>query len=117
MKSWYSDDLMKRNRIPDTCRQMRCCFREYQNTVLSYLLSFVGRRFTFPTYEIYGGKYLVRGGKTEVGEGTWQPKRMIVLEFETMERLKAWYNSMEYAPLMAMRLKAARTNAVMLEGV
>ena len=69
------------------------------------------------TIAAYGGKYLVRGGKTEVGEGTWQPKRMIVLEFENMDRLKAWYNSKEYAPLMAMRKKAARTNVVMVEGV
>ena len=69
------------------------------------------------TIAAYGGKYLVRGGKTEVGEGTWQPKRIIVLEFENMDRLKAWYHSKEYAPLMAMRKKAARTNVVMVEGV
>ena len=68
------------------------------------------------TIAAYGGKYLVRGGKTEVGEGTWQPKRMIVLEFADMKKLKAWYHSKEYAPLMAMRKKAARTNVVMLEG-
>ena len=69
------------------------------------------------TIAAYGGKYIVRGGKTEVGEGTWQPKRMIMLEFADMEKLKAWYHSKEYAPLMAMRLKAARTNMIMLEGV
>ena len=69
------------------------------------------------TIAAYGGKYLMRGGKTEVGEGTWQPKRMIMLEFADMEKLKAWYHSKQYAPLMAMRLKAARTNMIMLEGV
>ena len=35
------------------------------------------------TVEKYGGKYIVRGGKTEVLEGDWKPKRIVVLEFES----------------------------------
>jgi len=42
------------------------------------------------TVEKYGGKYIVRGGKTEVLEGGWQPKRIVVLKFETMERARQW---------------------------
>ena len=42
------------------------------------------------TVEKYGGKYLVRGGATEVLEGDWQPKRIVVLEFATMERAREW---------------------------
>ena len=41
------------------------------------------------TVEKYGGKYIVRGGKAEVLEGDWQPKRIVVLEFESAERAKA----------------------------
>ncbi len=37
------------------------------------------------TVEKYGGKYIVRGGKTEVLEGDWQPKRIVVLEFESTQ--------------------------------
>ena len=38
------------------------------------------------TVEKYGGKYIVRGGKTEVLEGDWRPKRIVVLEFESAQR-------------------------------
>lgn len=69
------------------------------------------------TIAAYGGKYLVRGGAFEALEGTWQPKRVIVLQFDSMARLKEWYNSKEYAPLLALRKKSANTNVVALEGV
>lgn len=69
------------------------------------------------TIEKYGGRYLVRGGKFEVLEGGWKPKLMVVLEFPTMEALKRWYNSEEYRPLLALRQKAASTDAVVVEGV
>jgi uncharacterized protein (DUF1330 family) len=64
----------------------------------------------------YGGRYLARGGKTEVLEGEWQPKRLVILEFPDMERAKAWLNSPEYAPARAMRHKYARSNMVVIEG-
>ena len=69
------------------------------------------------TIAAYGGKYLVRGGAFEALEGTWQPKRVIVLQFDSMARLKEWYNSKEYAPLLLLRKKSANTNVVALEGV
>ncbi len=69
------------------------------------------------TIAAYGGKYIVRGGKTEVLEGQWQPKRMIVLEFPNTGRLREWYQSKEYAPLMELRKRAAKTNAILLEGL
>lgn len=65
----------------------------------------------------YGGKYLVRGGALEALEGTWQPKRVILLQFDSMARLKEWYGSKEYAPLLALRNKCATTNAIAIEGV
>jgi len=48
------------------------------------------------TVHKYGGKYIVRGGKTEVLEGDWQPKRIVILEFPTMERAREWLNCEEY---------------------
>jgi uncharacterized protein (DUF1330 family) len=69
------------------------------------------------TISAYGGKYLVRGGAFDVLEGTWQPKRVIVLEFETMARLKEWYGSPDYAPLRSLRAKCAKTNVIAIEGV
>ena len=69
------------------------------------------------TIAAYGGKYLVRGGALDVLEGTWQPKRVILLQFDSMARLNEWYGSKEYAPLLALRKKCATTNVVAIEGV
>lgn len=64
----------------------------------------------------YGGKYLVRGGKTEVLEGDWQPNRLVILEFENTDKAKAWLNSPEYHPAWELRKKSARTRSVLMEG-
>ncbi len=70
-----------------------------------------------PTVSLYGGRYLARGGKNEVLEGTWQPKRLVILEFATSEKAKAWLNSPEYTPIKSLRHRHARSNMVLLEGV
>ncbi len=69
------------------------------------------------TIAAHGGRYLVRGGALEAVEGTWAPKRLVVVEFPTMERLRAWYESPEYRPLLALRLGATVSKAVMVEGI
>ena len=48
------------------------------------------------TVHKYGGKYIVRGGRTEVLEGDWEPKRIVILQFDSMERAKEWLNCEEY---------------------
>ena len=65
----------------------------------------------------YGGKYLVRGGATDAKEGGWTPKRMVLLEFPTLQRAREWYHSPEYAPLLALRLRAAHGKMILVEGV
>ncbi len=69
------------------------------------------------TIAAYGGKYIVRGGAVETKEGGWTPKRVVVLEFPSMERARSWYDSPEYKPLLAMRLKAANATLILVEGV
>ncbi|MGB9641172.1 MAG: DUF1330 domain-containing protein [Anaerolineales bacterium] len=66
---------------------------------------------------LYGGKYLARGGNCETLEGDWQPQRLVILEFENMEKAKAWLNSAEYRPARALRHRYARSNMVVVEGV
>jgi uncharacterized protein (DUF1330 family) len=68
------------------------------------------------TVQRYGGRYLARGGHNETLEGDWHAKRLVILEFESLERAKAWLNSPEYAPARALRHKYARTNMVVVEG-
>jgi len=68
------------------------------------------------TITLYGGRYLARGGLNETLEGEWHARRLVILEFENLERAKAWFNSPEYAPARAIRQKTARTNMVVVEG-
>ena len=65
----------------------------------------------------YGGRYLTRAGATEVLEGDWTSKRVVILEFPDMARLKAWYDSPEYRPLHAIRERAAKSIVLAIEGV
>ena len=65
----------------------------------------------------HGGKYIVRGGKTEVLEGDWKPKRIVVLQFESMQRAKEWLNCEEYREPRKMRHRAAKTNMILVEGL
>ena len=68
------------------------------------------------TIAAHGGKYLVRGATGEVAEGTWAPNRMVVLEFENMERAKDWYHSPEYAELKRIRQSASTGNLIFAKG-
>jgi len=68
------------------------------------------------TVEKYGGKYVVRGGKSEVLEGDWTPKRIVILQFDSVERAKAWLNSEEYCEPKKMRHRTARSNMIVVEG-
>ena len=69
------------------------------------------------TIEAFGGRYLVRGGATEVLEGDWVPKRLVILEFADMPRLKAWYHSPEYRPLLELRQRTATSTLVAVDGI
>ena len=66
--------------------------------------------------QLYGGKYLARGGLNETLEGDWRSQRLVILEFESMERAKAWLNSPEYAPARALRHKYANSKMIVVEG-
>jgi uncharacterized protein (DUF1330 family) len=74
------------------------------------------RRQVPATVEKYGGRFVVRGGASETLEGEWGPKRVVVLEFPTMDALKRWYNSAEYKPLIALRQKNASGNVIAVQG-
>jgi len=67
--------------------------------------------------ELYGGKYIARGGKTETLEGDWSPSRLVILQFESSEQAKKWLNSEEYRVARSMRHKTADTQMVVIEGL
>lgn len=65
----------------------------------------------------YGGRYLVRGGKMELGEGEWPGSRTVILEFPSLARAQEWYASPEYAPLQPIRQANSRVRIAFFEGV
>jgi len=69
-----------------------------------------------PTLEMFGGKYIARGGQTEILEGDWSPKRIVIMQFESVERAKAWINSPEYSEARALRHKYSVSKAIVVEG-
>jgi uncharacterized protein (DUF1330 family) len=69
------------------------------------------------TIAAYGGRYLVRGGALESLEGGWSPKRMVVLEFPSLEQAKRWYGSADYRELLAMRKRSTNSRVVLVEGL
>lgn len=63
----------------------------------------------------FGGRYLVRGGKSECKEGSWLP-RSVTLEFDSYEQALAWYESDVYQAIVGIRQAASRGNLVIVEG-
>ena len=74
------------------------------------------RRQVPATIAKYGGKFVVRGGRSEALEGGWAPKRLVVLEFPSMDQALKWYRSPEYQPLIAVRQRGSRGKLVAVEG-
>jgi uncharacterized protein (DUF1330 family) len=74
------------------------------------------RRMVPATIAKYGGKYVVRGGQVETLEGKWEPKRLVIIEFESAERAKQWWACEEYGEAKALRQRTAQTNLIVVEG-
>jgi uncharacterized protein (DUF1330 family) len=75
------------------------------------------RKLSPPTVALYGGRFLARGGATRTLEGTWSPKRLVILEFDSVARAQAWIDSPEYAPARELRERASRSNIIVTEGL
>lgn len=74
------------------------------------------KKLTPGSLKPFDGKFIVRGGAAELLEGEQEPNRIVVLEFPTMEKAKAWWSSEEYAPAKAIRQSASNTRMIAVEG-
>jgi uncharacterized protein (DUF1330 family) len=63
----------------------------------------------------YGGHYVIRGGKNTSIEGD-APKRFVVIQFENVEKAKAWEDSPEYTAIKPIRHKSAKSRVFIIEG-
>jgi uncharacterized protein (DUF1330 family) len=69
------------------------------------------------TLAAHNGKFIARGGDVEVLEGDWQPGRVVILEFESVEAAKTWWSSPEYEAPKALRQRASNASLIVVEGV
>ncbi len=69
-----------------------------------------------PAIAAYKGRYLLRGGSVETLEGTWNPKRLVILEFPDAVHARAWWNSTEYSEGKALRQSCAETEMILVDG-
>ena len=74
------------------------------------------RKHTPDAIARFGGKFIVRGGKTRTLEGGWTPSRIVVLEFPDYAKAEAFYDGEHYKPILAMRLKAGKSKAILVDG-
>jgi uncharacterized protein (DUF1330 family) len=74
------------------------------------------RQMVPATVAKYGGTFVVRGGQLEKLEGDWEPKRLVIIEFESAERAKQWWASEDYREAKALRQRTAQTNMIVIEG-
>jgi uncharacterized protein (DUF1330 family) len=65
----------------------------------------------------YGGKFVVRGGKAELIEGSPEPARVVVIEFADIDAAKRWYNSPEYQEALKIRLANSIGRVLLVESV
>ena len=65
----------------------------------------------------FGGRFLVRGGAPETMEGSAPSRRMVVVEFPSIEAARAFYASAGYAPLLGRRLACSSGDVVLVDGV
>lgn len=69
------------------------------------------------TVAAFGGRYIARGGQNTTLEGGWEPQRITLIEFPTVENAKAWWHSEAYTQARALRKDAATMRMVITEGL
>ena len=75
------------------------------------------KQLTPASIAAFGGRFIARGGEAAALEGVWEPARLVIVEFPSLERARAWYDSVEYRDAKAMRHRTARTNMLIVDGV
>jgi uncharacterized protein (DUF1330 family) len=75
------------------------------------------RELSGPAVEAHGGRYLARGGETELLEGTGEPARIVVIEFPDLAAARAWYDGDLYREARAAREGVATARFVLVEGL
>lgn len=77
-------------------------YDEYQRQVPAYVAA-------------YDGRFIFRGGQTQVLEGSWRAHRIVIIEFPSMAKLMAFYDSADYATLKSLRMHTSDSRIIAVE--
>ena len=77
-------------------------YEEYQRQVPEYVAA-------------YDGRFIIRGGPTQTLEGSWRAHRVVVIEFPSMAKLLAFYDSVEFATLKSLRMRVSDSRIIAVE--
>jgi len=67
--------------------------------------------------EKFGGRYLSQGGRIWPLSGNWNPERIILIEFQTLEQLQQCFNSSEYQKIAPFRIQSTVSRSIIVEGL
>jgi uncharacterized protein (DUF1330 family) len=70
-----------------------------------------------PALEAAGGRYLARGGAHTVYEGDWVPRRVVLLQFPSIEAWESFYFGPTYQELKQVRDECSSARLVAVEGL
>ena len=70
-----------------------------------------------PAIESAGARYLARGGPHKVHEGDWSPRRIVLIEFPSVQAWGSFYNGPVYQGLKAVRDECSSARLVCVEGL
>jgi uncharacterized protein (DUF1330 family) len=65
----------------------------------------------------FGGRYVVRRSEPVVLDGEWSPKRLVIIEFDSPQRVREFYDSPEYQAILPHRLRSTNGHVLLLTGV
>ncbi|KIP53342.1 DUF1330 domain-containing protein [Leucobacter komagatae] len=65
----------------------------------------------------HGGRYLVAGPTPVPIEGSWDAPQIIIVEFDSMQQLRDWYDSAEYRVARELRAGKIQVDMLFADGV
>lgn len=78
-------------------------FQSYANQIPEYVNKHLGR-------------YIVMGGKPENIEGSWNPSRVVVIEFPSKQNAIEFVKDSEAQNIFSIRHKSASSKSILVEG-
>lgn len=68
-----------------------------------------------PIAESFGGKYIVRSEQITALSDSWNPDRIIIIQFPSKEQIYKWLSSPKYKEIAKLRLESVSSEAIIVE--